>query len=211
MKNKLFFFKKPLIYLITENRITTQNFISESKKTLEIIKAAVETGVSLVQLREKQLPAKLIFELAQSAAKITAKSKTKLLINDRADIALAAQADGVHLTSTSIPTEIIRRNVPENFIIGVSAHSLAKAKEAKKQNADFAAFSPIFNSPGKDNIKGLNELQEVCKALKPFPIIALGGVDEKNYREVLKIADGFAAIRFLNDAANLRKLNGELL
>ena len=196
---------QPLIYLITDGEMTAQNFAEKSAETLNLITKAIEAKISLIQIREKQLSAKLVFELALQAAKITKNSDTKLLINDRADIALAANADGVHLTANSLSAEIIRANFPKDFIIGVSAHTLEKANEAKENGADFATFSPIFYSPNKGKPVGLDALREVCAKLKPFPIIALGGIDETNYREVLQIANGFAAIRFLKDVENLHK------
>lgn len=190
---------KPIIYLITEGNLTAENFGEETKKVLAIIKSAVENNISLIQIREKKLTAKLSFELTSEAAKITKNSNTKLLVNDRADIALAAKADGVHLTENSVSAEIIRRNFPKNFIIGVSTHSIESAEKAKIQGADFAAFSPIFDSPGKGAPVGLEKLSEVCRRLKPFPVIALGGIDETNYKSVLETgASGFAAIRFLH-------------
>lgn len=197
-----FFSEKPLIYLITDGAATAETF----PQTLKLIEKAVEAKISLIQIREKQLSAKLLFELSSEAAQITKNSHTKLLINDRADIALAANADGVHLTANSLSAEIIRANFPPDFIIGVSTHSLEKAQEAKQNGADFAVFSPIFHSPNKGKPVGLDALREVCEKLKPFPIIALGGIDAANYREVLHIADGFAAIRFLKDEKNFKKL-----
>jgi thiamine-phosphate pyrophosphorylase len=196
-----------VIYLITKGESTAANFADKKRQIIDIIKVAVECGITHIQIREKLLPAKLLFELATEAVKLTQYSATKLLINDRADIAFAANADGVHLTSTSIPTEIIKNNFPQNFIIGVSTHTLAKAQNAQKEGADFVTFSPIFS---KTEI-GIDELRLVCETLKPFPIIALGGIGETNYREVCKVANGFAAIRFLNNADNLRKLKNESL
>lgn len=196
---------KKIIYLITKGEATADNFDDQRKHILQIIEKAVEAKISLVQLREKKLPTKLLFELARNAAQITGKSETRLLINDRADVALAANADGVHLTSQSILTETVRDNFPKGFIIGVSVHSCDKALESKKQGADFVTYSPIFYSPGKNAPTGLAKLREVCRALGDFPVVALGGIDETNYREVLKIANGFAAIRFLNETENFRK------
>lgn len=196
-----------LIYLITEGETTVANFAAKKKEMLSIVETAAESKVSLIQIREKHLSARLLFELARDAARLTAKSATKLLVNDRADIALAAGADGVHLTGCSLRAEIVRASFPKDFIIGVSAHSLADVLEAKKQKADFAVFSPIFETPGKSAPRGLDDLREVCETAKPFPVIGLGGIDETNYESVSKVAAGFAAIRFLNDARNLRKLN----
>ena len=126
------------------------------------------------------------------------------------DIALAAGAVGVHLTENSLAAEIVRRVFPAGFVIGVSAHSIETLSAAKSGGADFAVFSPVFASPGKGAPVGVEALRAARARLEPFPIIALGGVEETNYEAVLKIADGFAAIRFLNDAENLRKLSEKL-
>ena len=203
---------EPLIYLITDGELTAGNFKEKSLKTLQTIELAVSVEISLVQIREKNLPARLVFELTERAARITRNSGTKLLVNDRADIALTANADGVHLTSASLPAEKIRRSYPEEFIIGVSCHTLDECFLAKNEGADFAVFSPIFFTPNKGAPKGLSALRKVCEKLKPFPIIALGGIDETNYKDVTAFgASGFAAIRFLNDAENLRKLKAKKL
>ena len=201
--------RKPLLYLITNGEMTAKNFRQKFAATLEIIKKAVEAEISFVQIREKRLSAKLVFELVAKAAEITKNSDTKLLVNDRADIALAANADGVHLPANSLSADIIRANFPANFIIGVSTHSLAEIGIAKKNGADFVTFSPIFETESKKKYgapQGIEKLREVVKSFENFPIIALGGIDETNYAEVLQIADGFAAIRFLNDAENLKKI-----
>ncbi|MCD9185096.1 MAG: thiamine phosphate synthase [Pyrinomonadaceae bacterium] len=196
--------RRKLIYLITKGEATAANFYEKQPEILGIVKKAVEAEIPLIQLREKNLSTRLLFELAEKAAQITKKSKTKLLINDRADVALAAKADGVHLTERSLSAQTVRGNFPKDFMIGVSVHTLKKALEVKAKGADFVTFSPVFHSPGKGKPVGLEKLREVCEALDGFPVVALGGVDETNYREVLEIADGFAAIRFLNNADNLR-------
>lgn len=201
---------KPLIYLITKGDVTAANYDEKKKETLEIIRTAVRFEIPLIQIREKTLSAKLLFQLTAEAALITKNSKTLLLVNDRADIALATEADGVHLSASSLSAEVIRRHFPKNFIIGVSVHSLEKVREAKLQKADFAVFSPIYPTPNKGEPVGLEKLHSVCAAVKPFPVLALGGINETNYKSVLDIADGFAAIRFLNEAENLRKLAWEV-
>lgn len=197
----------PLIYLITDGALTARNFARRKSQTLELIRIAVENKISLVQIREKQLDARFVFELAREAAEITRTAATKILINDRADIALAANADGVHLTARSLSAETIRRKFPENFIVGVSAHSVEEAENARRQAADFVTFSPIFSTPNKGESQGIENLRRICKRLKPFPVIALGGIGGDNFAEVFDAgASGFAAIRFLNDADNIRKL-----
>ena len=205
---KIFSAAKPIIYLITSGKATTENFAKSSAQILRLIEIASASSVSLIQIREKQLPARLVFELAQKASRITRKTRTKLLVNDRADIALTAAADGVHLTANSIPVKIVRQIFPANFIIGVSAHTLEEAEKAMREEADFVTFSPIFETPSKaasGASQGVEKLREVCEKLAPFPIIALGGVDETNCASVLEAgASGFAAIRFLNKTENCR-------
>jgi len=198
----------PLIYLITDGEMTAQNFSQKKSQTLELIEIAARNNISLIQIREKKLSARLVFELAREAVNLTQNTVTKLLVNDRADIALAANADGVHLTARSLSAGAIRRAFPKDFIIGVSTHTIEEAGNAKNQTADFVTFSPIFSMPNKDKFQGIENLREVCEKLKPFPVIALGGIDETNYKSVLENgASGFAPIRFLNDAENIRKLS----
>jgi thiamine-phosphate pyrophosphorylase len=205
------FVSKPLIYLISGGETTNVNFTEKKSKILKLIEIAVQSKISLIQIREKQLSARLTFQLVAEAAEITKNSATKLLVNDRADIALAAEADGVHLTSLSLSAETIRRALPKNFIVGVSAHTIEEAETAEKQRADFVTFSPIFSSPGKVNPVGVEKLREVCGRLNSFPVLALGGINETNFAEVLETgASGFAAIRFLNSEKNLKKLATEL-
>ncbi len=188
-----------------------QNFVERRARVLELIKTAAQSGVSLIQIREKKLSARLVFEFASEAAEITRNTETKLLVNDRADIALAANADGVHLTSFSLSAGTIRQSFPEKFIVGVSTHTIEEAENAKKQAADFVTFSPIFSTPNKGEPQGIENLREVCKKLKPFPVIALGGIGANDFSDVLDAgASGFAAIRFLNEAENLRKLAADL-
>jgi len=211
VSKKQIFDRKPLIYLITEGDAAMPNFPEKSAQILNLIKIAAQNKISFVQIREKNLSARLVFELAAKAVKITRNSKTKILVNDRADIALAASADGVHLTSASLSAKTISQNFPREFIVGVSAHTIEEAEKAKSEGADFATLSPIFATPEKGLPKGLDALREVCEKLKPFPVIALGGVDETNFKSVLENgASGFAAIRFLNKAENLRKLTADL-
>ncbi len=204
-------FNKPHVYLITDGATTAKNFTEKKPQILRLIKTAVETGITLIQIREKQLAARLVFEIVSEAANLTRRTDTKLLVNDRADIALAANADGVHLTRTSLSAATIRRAFPRDFIVGVSAHTIEEAEIAKRHGADFVTFSPIFSSPGKGDSQGVEKLKEVCERLKPFPVLALGGIDETNFAEVLEAgAGGLAAIRFLNKEKNLKRIAADL-
>jgi thiamine-phosphate pyrophosphorylase len=119
-------------------------------------------------------------------------------VNDRADVAAGAVADGVHLTTHSIDAATIRRTFGENFLIGVSTHSLAEAEVAKEGGADFVVFGPVFATPLKEKFGpplGVEELERVTGELHPFPVLALGGVTNKNAAICLNAgAKGIAGI-----------------
>jgi thiamine-phosphate pyrophosphorylase len=199
-------FATPAIYLITKGEATAENFPEKKNDILEIITAACRSGIALVQIREKRLTAKHLYELASEAVSITAGSNTRLLINDRADIAAACGADGVHLRSDSISAKVVRGAFP-GLLIGVSVHSYEKAAQAQADGADFVTLAPVFSTPGKAEPIGFEELVRIEGKLKPFPVIALGGIDATNYEKVLASGGGgFAAIRFLNDQRNLKKM-----
>lgn len=190
----------PLTYLITRGDATASNFTEKKIEILDIARRATALGISLVQIREKQLTAKLLFELTLAAVESTLGSNTKILVNDRTDVALAANAHGVHLPENGIRTDVIRQNTPPKFLIGTSVHSLGRAIEAGRQGASFILFGPVFITPGKDNPSGLEMLREVCEAVSPVPVVAIGGINGSNKDQVLeKGAAGFASIRYLND------------
>jgi len=189
----------PLTYLITKGEATPERFPESAREILSSIKSSVDAGISLIQIREKHVTTKQLFDLAVKAAAIVSGSQTKLLINGRADVAIAARADGVHLPEEGVPVEAIRSVCPPPFLIGASVHSLEAAVASQKDGADFDLFGPVFDSPGKSGV-GLESLADVCRSLHGFPVIAIGGIDGSNYRSVLESgAVGYAAIRYLND------------
>ena len=201
---------EPLIYLITKGELTAENFREKSSEILSLVEKAVRAGVSMIQLREKSITAGQLFELAAKAARFTKTSPTKLLVNDRADLALAAGADGVHLTARSLRAEIVRRSFPDGLTVGVSAHSLEDVRRARDGGADFATFSPVFATASKARYgapQGVAKLREVSETFPDFPVIALGGIDETSFTEALDHgAKGIAAIRLLNDEENLQSI-----
>ena len=203
--------RRPLTYSITTGDLTDENFPLESEKTLSAIKSAVQSGIDLIQIREKKLGSRNVLRLAQMAREITKEFGANLLVNERFDIALAAGADGVHLTSRSIPTILVRQKVGQDLIVGVSTHSLWEAETARSEGADFLTFSPIFETDSKKAYgapQGIEKLRRVCDKLDPFPVFALGGVDETNYRSALDSgAQGIAAIRFFNDRVRIPNLH----
>lgn len=202
----------PILYLITSGETTRETTPSseEFKRLVALTAAAVAARISLIQLREKNLSARTLYELAASAARLTEGSDTRLLVNDRADIARAAGADGVHLTTQSLEASVVRRAFGEDFLIGVSAHSLAEASRAQREGADFATFGPVYDTPSKrayGQPTGLNALNEAAHTLAPFPLLALGGITLENARDALRAgARGLAAIRLFNDAHALQEI-----
>jgi thiamine-phosphate pyrophosphorylase len=201
---------RPLIYLVSDGSITDQNYTAGSARLLEVLRVAVDSRIPLIQLREKQLSAGLLFELAKRIVNLTNGSGTRLLINDRMDVAMAAGADGVHLTSRSMAPAIARGKSRAEFIIGVSTHSIDEVKSAKAAGADFAVYGPVFASDNKGEAVGLDSLRQAVFETEGFPVLGLGGVSDANFHKILETgAAGFAAIRFLNDESNLQMLNAE--
>lgn len=141
--------------------------------------ALAPPGQVAVQLREKDLTAKALFELARALREVTRARGAALLVNDRVDVALAADADGVHLAGHSLPPEAARRLLGPGRLLGASAHSLDEARRARDGGCDFATFGPVFATPSKaphGPPVGLGALRDAARALAPFPLVALGGV-----------------------------------
>ncbi len=205
--------QRPSTYLITNGATTraTTSASEEFARLLAVVEHATNAGVSLIQLREKELSARVLYELTERAARIIQSigAVTRLLVNDRADIASAAGADGVHLATRSLQPSIVRRTFGDDFLIGVSTHSLAEARAARDDGADFATFGPVFETPSKAVYGapvGLDVFASVVRALAPFPLVALGGVTLANAGQVFAAgAHGIAAIRLFADARDLRE------
>ena len=199
----------PITYLITSGETTraTTPESAEFARVLALVRAAAAARISFVQLREKSLHARTLYELAARAARLTRPTGTRLLVNDRADIARAAGADGVHLTTRSLHASVVRRAFGRGFLVGVSTHTLAEAQDARASGADFAVFGPVFDTPSKRASGapvGLAALGEAARTLASFPLLALGGVTLENSVEVFRAgAPGIAAIRLFADAAGL--------
>lgn len=195
----------PITYAITSGATAVQTTPDdpEFSHLLRWVAAAVTAKISLVQIREKALSARVLFELAQRAAEITRGTSTRLLVNDRFDVARAAGADGVHLTTQSLPASIVRQTCGDDFLIGVSTHSLEEARTASEMGADFVVFGPVFETESKrifGRPQGLEKLREVAESLRGFPVVAIGGVDRENMSECLRAgASGVAAIRLFNN------------
>jgi thiamine-phosphate pyrophosphorylase len=205
-------FPLPIVYPVTSGTTTSQTTSDDPQFSgiLRLVRAAVDTEVPLFQIREKSLHARVLFDLVARAAEITRGSYTRLLVNDRSDIARAAGADGVHLTTQSLPVEVVRDTCGAEFLIGVSTHSLDEARAAKEAGADFVVFGPVFETESKrayGEPQGLDRLSEVTRELGEFPVVAIGGITIENVDECFEAgARGVAAIRMFDDAENMSSI-----
>jgi thiamine-phosphate pyrophosphorylase len=170
--------------------ITDRKAVGGFKPLLDVICDQLRLGVDVIQIREKDVGARALFEFTLAviearAADVHAHAQTKILVNSRADVALAAGADGVHL-----PAKAPRETLP-GLLIARSCHTLAEVWESA---ADFVTFGPVFASPGKGTPLGLEALQAACRLGKP--VYALGGVDWDNAADCMDAgAEGIAGIR----------------
>ena len=169
------------IYLITDRKQTLE------KPLGDLIENSLKGGIKAVQLREKDLDDRKLFTIAKRLKTLTHRLGAKLFINDRIDIALAVDADGLHLGQESVSPKIARKQFGENKLIGVSTHSLNEAIRAEADGADFITIGPIYDTPSKRRYGqpiGLNELDRVAKKLK-IPAFAIGGIKKKKVKRYL--------------------------
>jgi thiamine-phosphate pyrophosphorylase len=150
----------------------------------------------------------------EEAARTGSSRVTRIIVNDRLDVAIAAGAAGVHLSRESLPVSAVSGwrhagNLPAEFLIGASSHSLEEAMEAEAGGADYIFFGPVFQSPEKLRFgppQGLEKLREVCASVK-IPVMAIGGVHAQNAEECLRAAAaGMAAIRMFQEASSEEQL-----
>jgi thiamine-phosphate pyrophosphorylase len=200
---------RPIIYLITSGK-TTSNTSPDSEEFCSILRlaeAAVSAGLPLFQIREKQLSARVLHKLVCDVVEIARHSSTRVLVNDRSDVASAAGADGVHLTSHSIPVEVVRQIHGDEFLVGVSTHSLIEAHAAQRGGADLVVFGPVFETESKRQFgepQGLHKLHRVATEMGPFPVLAIGGITISNAESCFRCgAAGIAAIQLLCEATTL--------
>ena len=178
-----------LRYYITDRRAQGWS----KAELLDCIARNVRDAVDYIQIRERDLTARELFELTLEAVQRADGFPTRILVNDRADIALAAGAHGVHLRSNSISPDRLREILPQPYLIGVSCHSVQEVQDA--QGADFLVFGPVFESPGKGPATGLAALAQAVTASQ-LPVLALGGVNQSNAQDCLEVgAAGIAGIR----------------
>jgi thiamine-phosphate pyrophosphorylase len=198
----------PLLYYITER-------CSSGLPILRQIELAIRAGVDLIQIREKDLPARELFALCTKTRALSRNTRTRILVNDRLDIAIAAELDGIHLGQQSLLPGVVRERLPQaDFLIGVSIHSAVEFRTVEHQGVSFVTLGPIFRTPSKEAYGapiGLGILSEVCQQAR-FPVLALGGINRANYMHCLRAgAAGIAAIRLFQDSGTtLARLVNEI-
>jgi thiamine-phosphate pyrophosphorylase len=198
------------LYLVTDQALMC------GRSLADVVAAAVQGGVSCVQLREKQLGTREFLAQALILKALLAPQGIPLVINDRIDIALACSADGVHLGQNDLPADEARKLLPPDVFIGWSVESMDDVQQSAALPVDYLGVSPIFSTPTKTDTKdpwGLEGLA-VVRAATLLPLVAIGGIHAGNAREVLRAgADGLAVVSALcaaddprTAAATLRSL-----
>lgn len=188
---------------VTDERIT------EDILFFNLLEASLRGGATIVQLREKNLSTKSFFKRAKKAMSICKKHKVPLIINDRIDIALAIDADGVHLGQQDMYISVARKLLGNDKIIGLSVSNIQQAIEANGIDVDYVGASPLFGTTTKTKdldkplgIKGLQNIKHVCNK----PIVCIGGINRENTTDIIKNgADGIAVISAISKAKDPEK------
>jgi len=178
------------LYLITDRA-------AAPRPPLDVVEECLAAGLRAVQLREKDLAARELLTLADTLREATQRHRARLIVNDRTDVALAASADGVQRTHSSLPVSALRGITPPGFLVGASVHSEAEARGAAAEGADFIVFGPVYETASKRRYgppQGLAALEAVARAVDR-PILAVGGLTPERVTEVLAAgAAGVAVI-----------------
>ena len=195
------------LYLVTDRGL------SRGRSTLEIVEAAVRGGITCVQLREKSCSTLDFIEQALSIKKHLKEVNIPLIINDRLDVAQAVRADGVHLGQTDMPLKMAREIVQEKMIIGISVETRDDVIRAEKEGADYIGAGPLFATATKTDtspVIGPDGLHEI-KKITNIPVVAIGGINRDNCREVIRRgADGIAVVSAIVSAEDPEQAAAEL-
>jgi len=193
-----------LLYAITDRSQLTTPLIDR-------IAVLLAAGVDYLQIREKDLSGRALAALVESAMALANPHGTRILVNERADIARAAGAHGVHLPGDSPSPGRVRAVAPDAFLIGVSCHSAAEVARAESEGADLAVFGPVFDTSSKRAYgppQGVAALEEAARGRR-IPVLALGGITLQNFR-LCRAAAGIAGISLFQDAADAAATVGAL-
>jgi thiamine-phosphate pyrophosphorylase len=187
----------PCLILVTDRHATA------GRELLAVVSAALDAGLPAVQLRDKDLPGRSLFALGEALRAATRRTGSLLFVNDRLDVALAVEADGVQLGGGSMPVPVARRLLGHGRLIGVSTHAPAEVAAAAAAGADFALFGPVYATPSKTGPpQGVARLAEAVAAA-PIPVVAIGGVTPDAVPETRAVgARAVAVIRAILAAAD---------
>ena len=169
------------LYFITDSRLT-------GRTVLEDVGSAIHAGVKIIQYREKDLTTREMIDEAGKISRLCRENDVLFIINDRVDIALAVDADGVHLGNEDMPYEAARRILGNTKIIGLTVHDVGEAIEAERIGADYIGISPIFETTTKPDAgtpAGIDLIKYIKKAVK-IPFVAIGGINQDNIKSVLE-------------------------
>lgn len=197
------------LYLITDRRL-----FADDNSLFVAIEEALEGGVKVVQLREKDLATRSLLRMAYFLRELTSAYSAKLFINDRVDIAMAVDADGVHLGGDSMPAFAARKAAGKAMLIGVSAHSIEEARKAEEEGADFITLGPIFETPSKMKYgRPLGpELLRKARGKISMPVFAIGGIKKEKVDTVLESgASGIALISAILGSEDIRSNTEEFM
>lgn len=187
------------LYLVTDSGLAA------GRSLLEIVISAVRGGVSIVQLREKNLDTLPFLEIAKALKEKLDPLSVPLIINDRLDIAMATDADGIHLGQSDIPFDIARKILGNERIIGVSVNTIEEAIKAESQGADYLGISPVWKTPTKVDTPpevGLAGIEKICAAVR-IPLVGIGGINAGNAASVIRAGcDGVAVVSAIMGAVN---------
>ena len=194
------------VYLVTDHRNTND------EEFLNIIEEAIKGGTTIVQLREKTASTKEFYQLALKVKEITSKYDVSLLINDRIDIALAVDSDGVHIGQDDMPADIARKIIGKDKILGVSASTVAEAKKAEADGADYIGSGAVFPTATKDDADSVSKLQlkEIVHSID-IPVVAIGGITLEN-ADTLKDTGiaGFSVVSAIMSAKDPKEASQKL-
>ena len=182
-------------------------------KFLNTIEEAIKGGVTVVQIREKTAETLDFYNLALKVKEITTRHNVPLIINDRVDVALAIDADGVHVGQSDMPCDVTRRLIGEDKILGVSASTVDEAQKAEKDGADYIGTGAVFPTATKDDAPSVTkeELKEVVDSIE-IPVVAIGGITLENAHELTDTGiAGLSVVSAIMSADNPKKASQELL
>lgn len=194
------------LYLVTDRGMVKRESLEK------VVEEAVQGGVTLVQLREKEGDTGELYEKAKALKEILAPYHIPLIIDDRIDIMLAVDAEGVHVGQSDMPADIARKLIGNDKILGVSAHNLAEALKAEKDGADYLGVGAMYPTKTKtDATCTTKEELAKIKANVHIPIVVIGGINAQTIPDFLKgTVDGFAVVSAIMAAEEPKKAAGEL-